>query len=61
MLLWVINCQSICTKSDEVFDVIKEIDLDGLVIMQNLSRLSPDYTQLRKEKRLKTAYFQTIG
>jgi len=27
-----INCQSICNKSDEISDVIKDMDLDGLVI-----------------------------
>jgi len=29
-----INCQSICNKSDEVSDVIKDMDLDVLVIRE---------------------------
>ena len=27
-----INCQSICNKSDEISDVVKDMDLDALVI-----------------------------
>ena len=27
-----INCQSICNKSDEISDLIKDMDLDALVI-----------------------------
>jgi len=26
-----INCQSICNKSDEISDVVKDMDLDALV------------------------------
>jgi hypothetical protein len=31
-----INCQSICNKSDEISDVIKDMDLDALVITETL-------------------------
>ena len=30
-----INCQSICTKSDEISDAVKNMDLDALVITEN--------------------------
>ena len=29
-----INCQSICNKSDEISDVVKDMDLDALVITE---------------------------
>ena len=29
-----INCQSICNKSDEISDIVKEMDLDVLVIIE---------------------------
>ena len=28
----IISCQSICNKSDEISDVVKDMDLDALVI-----------------------------
>ena len=30
----VINCQSICNKSDEISDVVKDMDFDALVITE---------------------------
>ena len=29
-----INCQSICNKSDKISDVVKDMDLDDLVITE---------------------------
>jgi len=29
-----INCQSVCNKSDEISDVVKDMDLDALVITE---------------------------
>ena len=32
-----INCQSICNKFDEISDVVKDMDLDPLVITEDLA------------------------
>ena len=40
-----INCQSICNKSDEISDVVKDVDLDAVFITVTLA----DWQCFRRE------------